>query len=59
MRRNILLILSLGVVYGSAGAQQVLTLNECVNIALENNPQIVNAGYELNFVKSTETCFIQ
>ncbi len=48
MRRNILLILSLGVVYGSAGAQQVLTLNECVNIALENNPQIVNAGYELN-----------
>jgi outer membrane protein len=52
MRLNIVLILSLGVFYGDAGAQQVLTLNECVTIALENNSQILNAGFALNTSKA-------
>ena len=33
---------------GSADAQQILSLQECINIAFDNNSQILNATHELN-----------
>ncbi len=37
---------------GSADAQQIFSLQECINIAFDNNTQVLNANYEFNTAKA-------